>query len=86
VQQSNALLNNVLSSATGVAIIATAPDGVITLFNRGAERMLGYRAEDVIGQMKEETFSGRLNHPAIRAHATLDEKAVSDLRYRRKDG
>ena len=86
VQQANALLNNVLSSATGVAIIATAPDGMITLFNRGAERMLGYRAEEVIGQMKEEAFSGRLNNPAIRAQAALEEKAVSDLRYRRKDG
>ncbi|WP_299535196.1 CHASE domain-containing protein [uncultured Herbaspirillum sp.] len=86
VQQANALLNNVLSSATGVAIIATAPDGVITLFNRGAERMLGYPAEEVIGQMKEEAFSGRLNSPAIGAQATAQEKAVSDLRYRRKDG
>ncbi|MFZ1548033.1 MAG: PAS domain S-box protein, partial [Candidatus Nitrotoga sp.] len=30
------------------AIIATSPDGVIHNFNRAAEKMLGYRAEDVI--------------------------------------
>jgi PAS domain S-box-containing protein len=70
VQQANALLNNVLSSATGVAIIATAPDGMITLFNRGAERMLGYRAEEVIGQLNEEAFSGQPARPRLRARKT----------------
>lgn len=31
------------------AIIATEPDGVITVFNRAAERMLGYRADELVG-------------------------------------
>ncbi len=31
------------------AIIATEPDGVITVFNRAAERMLGYRASELVG-------------------------------------
>ncbi len=31
------------------AIIATEPDGVITVFNRAAERMLGYRASEMVG-------------------------------------
>jgi PAS domain S-box-containing protein len=84
VQQANALLNNVLSSATGVAIIATAPDGMITLFNRGAERMLGYRAEEVIGQLNEEAFSGQPARPRLRARS--DRPGRGDLPYRRKDG
>src|SRR5213075_3216059 len=40
----------VLDAATRVAIIATDPHGVITVFNTGAERMLGYSAEEMIGR------------------------------------
>src|SRR5829696_1386378 len=32
------------------AIVAIAPDGVVQWFSRGAERMFGYRAEEVIGR------------------------------------
>ena len=39
----------VLDAATRVAIIATDPGGVITVFNTGAERMLGYAAAEMIG-------------------------------------
>jgi diguanylate cyclase (GGDEF)-like protein/PAS domain S-box-containing protein len=39
----------VLDAATRVAIIATDPHGVITVFNSGAERMLGYTAPEMIG-------------------------------------
>jgi len=53
---SNLLLNNVLSAASDVNIIATNTDGIITLFNSGAERMLGYQAEDVIGQSSPIIF------------------------------
>ncbi len=34
------------------AIIATAPDGLITSFNAAAERLLGYRADDLINKEK----------------------------------
>lgn len=52
----NVLLGNVMQAATEVAIIATDRDGVITLFNRGAERMLGYRAEETIGRQTPARF------------------------------
>ncbi|MBF0179346.1 MAG: response regulator [Magnetococcales bacterium] len=48
-QSTSAQLQAVLDAASQIAIIATDPDGVITLFNRGAEWMLGYRAEEVTG-------------------------------------
>ncbi len=46
----NAQRKAVLDSATGVSIIATDADGIITVFNSGAERLLGYSAAEVIGR------------------------------------
>jgi signal transduction histidine kinase/ActR/RegA family two-component response regulator len=45
-----ALQTAILSSAT-FAIIATDSQGIIQLFNVGAERMLGYRAIDVVNKI-----------------------------------
>ncbi|WHH50854.1 PAS domain S-box protein [Pseudomonas sp. Ap32] len=45
----NALLTNVLHSASQVSIIATDLEGIITVFNKGAEQLLGYSAEEVVG-------------------------------------
>src|SRR5438132_1659253 len=46
----------VLRAATEYSIIGTDPDGVITVFNVGAERMLGYRAEELVGRHTPEVF------------------------------
>ncbi|NQD38451.1 PAS domain S-box protein [Permianibacter sp. IMCC34836] len=54
--RTNSLLNGVLNSATEVSIIATGIDGVITVFNAGAERMLGYVASDVIEKTTPAPF------------------------------
>ncbi len=43
------LLNAVFRASIQVSIIATDLQGVITLFSAGAERLLGYSAEEVIG-------------------------------------
>ncbi|SER84300.1 PAS domain S-box-containing protein [Azotobacter beijerinckii] len=49
-RQINLLLGSVLQSASEVSIIATDLDGTIRVFNRGAERLLGYRADEMVGQ------------------------------------
>ncbi len=49
-QRLNLLFSSVLRSASKVSIIATGLDGVISLFNEGAEQMLGYRAEELVGK------------------------------------
>ena len=41
----------VLRAATEYSIIGTTSDGLITVFNEGAERMLGYRADEAIGTL-----------------------------------
>lgn len=46
----NLLLGTVLRSATEVSIIATDLDGVIRVFNKGAEHLLGYDAEELLGK------------------------------------
>ncbi|GGI25376.1 PAS domain-containing hybrid sensor histidine kinase/response regulator [Pedobacter mendelii] len=44
------MLDNVLKSASEISIIATDLNGTITLFNSGAEIMLGYAAVEMIGK------------------------------------
>ena len=43
------LVTNIIDSARGVAIMVTDEGGRIVRFNSGAERLLGYRAEEVVG-------------------------------------
>ncbi|MGY2374759.1 sensor domain-containing diguanylate cyclase [Pseudomonas sp. SDO524_S393] len=49
-------LRSVLNAATQVAIIATDLRGVINTFNAGAEQMLGFKAEQVVGRLTLESL------------------------------
>ncbi|WP_054974237.1 diguanylate cyclase domain-containing protein [Paenibacillus sp. A3] len=49
-RRSFTLQEAIFRSATGVAIIFTDPTGVAKVFNPGAERMFGIRAEEAIGR------------------------------------
>jgi diguanylate cyclase (GGDEF)-like protein/PAS domain S-box-containing protein len=49
-------LRSVLNAATQVAIIATDLRGVINTFNAGAEQMLGYEADQVVGKLTLESL------------------------------
>jgi two-component system sensor histidine kinase/response regulator len=64
--QSNTRLQAILDAATQAAIVATDIRGRITLFNRGAERMLGYAAEEIVGVHSPELF---LSATELAAHA-----------------
>ncbi len=55
-QDANAQRKAVLDSATQIAIVATERDGIITVFNTGAENLLGYRAKEIIGVAKPDIF------------------------------
>ena len=44
------LLEGTLRASTEYAIVATDPEGVINVFNSGAERMVGYTADEMIGE------------------------------------
>ncbi len=55
-QVANAQRKAVLDSATQISIIATNTQGVIVVFNRGAENLLGYSAGEIIGKKTPEIF------------------------------
>ncbi|RZJ88895.1 MAG: PAS domain S-box protein, partial [Chryseobacterium sp.] len=52
--ESKRLLDNVLSASSQVSIISTDNNGIITLFNTGAENLLGYTAEEMVGLRSPE--------------------------------
>jgi len=56
IQDTRSWLQAVINSSTEAAMISTGPDGIITLFNTGAERMLGYRAAELIGRHSPGIF------------------------------
>ncbi len=47
---SRKLLTDVLDAASEVSVISTTTDGIITVFNTGAEKLLGYSAEEMINK------------------------------------
>ncbi|TAK92032.1 MAG: PAS domain S-box protein [Burkholderiaceae bacterium] len=47
-RQTMLLLRAVLDSATQFSIFAARPEGLITVFNAGAEKMLGYSASEIV--------------------------------------
>ncbi|MGE8260326.1 MAG: PAS domain S-box protein, partial [Stenotrophomonas sp.] len=49
-------LQALVDASDEVAVMATDPQGTITLFNTGAERLLGYSADDVVGRVDPGIF------------------------------
>jgi PAS domain S-box-containing protein len=49
-------LNEILNAATLTSIVATDLHGLITLFNSGAELMLGYTASEMVGKQTPAVF------------------------------
>ena len=50
------MLQAAILGNAGHAIISTTPDGVITTFNKTAEKMLGYTAKEMIGKQTPAVF------------------------------
>ncbi|HEX2447114.1 MAG TPA: PAS domain-containing protein, partial [Methyloceanibacter sp.] len=54
-QDTKRYLTRLIESSTD-AIIATDKEGKVVLFNEGAETLLGYRAEDVMGRLSSDLY------------------------------
>jgi PAS domain S-box-containing protein len=55
-QKTNAQLQAVLDAAQRISVIAADWEGKISLFNSGAEALLGYSASEVVGKQNLEIF------------------------------
>ncbi|MGI5181277.1 PAS domain-containing sensor histidine kinase [Dactylosporangium sp. CA-152071] len=83
------LFADVLAAATEQAIIGTDRRGTVTVFNAGAERLLGHRAADVVGAVTLDRFHLPAEVPGL---ATLFEPAQAgdseprEWTYVRRDG
>ena len=70
-QGTTALLRSVLDAASEVAVIATGRDLKISVFNKGAERMLGYAADEVLDRHTPALFADATEVAARSAEASL---------------
>jgi PAS domain S-box-containing protein len=95
-------LRNVLASASEVSIIATDPKLLISVFNTGAEKVLGYAGKDIIGRatlaafhdaeemrLRADELSRELDH-VVDGDAVFTEPSTlqqpREWTYVRKDG
>ncbi|HSP81716.1 MAG TPA: ATP-binding protein [Myxococcaceae bacterium] len=70
-QESRAFFQAMLQGAT-FHIIGCHPDGTIRFFNAAAERMLGWRAEEVVGRAKPTLFHDKEETAARAAELTRE--------------
>jgi diguanylate cyclase (GGDEF)-like protein/PAS domain S-box-containing protein len=78
-------LKAVLDATTQYAIIGTDADGLITVFNGGAERMLGYQAADLVGRHHPEVFHDREELEQLADEWGVPLESVLGFGARRRD-
>ncbi|WP_426593161.1 sensor histidine kinase [Cellulomonas sp. McL0617] len=71
---------SVIDSATEQAIIATDAEGMIELFNPGAERLLGYARSEVVGRVRLTAFHVQAELDARRRELFDDTEGVDNPR------
>ncbi|MEH6491831.1 PAS domain-containing protein [Halopseudomonas sp.] len=90
IRQARSFLDALIDAASEVSVIATDPGGNITLFNSGAEKLLGYSADEVIGQLSLATFhlpsETRRHQEALRAETGALIEGIEALLYRARQG
>jgi diguanylate cyclase (GGDEF)-like protein/PAS domain S-box-containing protein len=91
------LLEAILAATTEQSMIATDLDGTITVFNTGAERMVGYEAGDAVGhdlaellhdaeELRSRAGSGAEGFAALLVVVADRGAETGDWLYRHRDG
>lgn len=89
-QRTLMLLQHILRSATGLCIVVTNPNGKIILFNRGAELLTGYTANEA--QAKDDLFflhaieQNEMDATSFIRSLLLQSNAPQLTHYRHKSG
>ncbi|WP_339881240.1 PAS domain S-box protein [uncultured Algoriphagus sp.] len=55
-EQTRKVLDDVINASSEVCVISTDKEGLISVFNIGAEKMLGYSSEEMVGKQKLSTL------------------------------
>jgi two-component system, chemotaxis family, CheB/CheR fusion protein len=89
-RQSVEHLHTVMESVADFAIIITDPEGAITGWNPGAQKMFGYTPEEILGQTAEVIFTAedraaKVHELELRTAAKLG-RAEDERWHLRKDG
>ncbi|WP_129788854.1 histidine kinase dimerization/phospho-acceptor domain-containing protein [Promicromonospora panici] len=75
-----------VDAATGHAIFATDDDGVVVVFSRGAEILLGYPRDEVLGSHVTRILDEEELRAALAGDLDTDAPAPRDRTLRRRDG
>jgi PAS domain S-box-containing protein len=67
------------------AIVTTAPDGTLTVWNRGAEQLFGYTAAEALGRTPQQLGAGRVEE-ALASRARGGDVWEGEVPAVRKDG
>ena len=76
-----------IDAATGHAIVATDDDGAVVVFNRGAELLLGYPRDEVLGSDVARIFDEDvLDEDVLAGDLDTDAPVPRERTLRRRDG
>ena len=65
-RKTNTFLKNILDSSSSISILSTDLEGTVLFWNKGAENIFGYKAEEMVGLQRIDTVS----YTHLRAHET----------------
>jgi PAS domain S-box-containing protein len=92
-KETNIFLRNILDSSSSISIISNDLEGRIIFWNKGAENMFGYRAEEVVGRCKADILYPKDDEEAqktiagIRSFIVSNKQEIScEVREVTKDG
>ncbi|MGA1824048.1 MAG: response regulator [bacterium] len=89
-KETNKFIRNILDSSSFISIISTDLDGNILFWNKGAEKIFGYRANEIVGHKKIDVVYTDETKNIIKENTTfiLEHKQETgcEIRVKSKDG